>query len=250
MCAIRRAAKMTKAYEQKINQLLIDQDNKHLVPVMLTITIKNRDDFFDAFMHLKQSFTKLQRAATNWKHRKIKPAIMPEFCKVLGGVYSYEFKVGKGGKWHPHLHMFALIDDYIDQSKLSDEWLEITGDSFVVGVTECKNGILSGLIECLKYSTKFSDMTPEQTLHVYENTIGKCLVSPVGILRGVPIEDIDSDEQLDGDFIDYIALYMYSKNGYKLKLKRTLHEEDEPSEEGARRIEEEREILKRSRMSV
>lgn len=247
-CAIRRAAKMTKAYEQRINQIMEAQDNAHLVPVMLTITIKNRDDFFEAFMHLKNSFTKLMKKANNWKIRKNKPEICPEFVKVVGGVYSYEFKVGKGGKWHPHLHMFALIDEYIDQQALSDQWLEVTGDSFVVGVTECKNGILAGLIECLKYSTKFSDMTPEQTVRVYEQTKGKTLLSPVGILRGIKVEDIDSDEQLDGDFIDYVAHYLYSKNGYRLKLNTDVHQD--VVEEGQRRIEEEKSIVRRNRGRV
>jgi hypothetical protein len=247
MCAIRRAAKLTKAYESRISQVMQQPGNEHLTPVMITITIKNREDFAEGFNHLKQSFTKLMKKASDYKRRKNKLGAPPEMAKVRGGVYSYEFKIGKGGKWHPHLHMFALLDCYIDQPAFSREWLEITGDSFVVGVTECKGGILPGLIEVLKYSTKFSDMTPAQTVEVYEKTKGRTLVSPVGILRGVSVEDLDSDEQLDGDFIDYVAIYLYQKNGYRLKLKRDLHEDDEVSEEVQKRLKEEREVLRRDK---
>jgi hypothetical protein len=215
--------------------------NEDLIPVMLTITIKNRDDFTDAYNHLRQSFTKLLKKANNWKMRKNKPELVPEFVKVIGAVYSFEFKIGKGGQWHPHLHMFAMVEDYIDQPKLSSEWFEITCDSFVVGVTECKNGILSGLIEVLKYSTKFSDMTPAQTVEVFEKTQRRALVSPLGILRQVPLGDFDSDEQLDGDFIDYVAHYLYRKNGYKLKLKADVH--DDVKEEASRRLAEEKAVL-------
>lgn len=248
MCAIRRAAKMTKAYEQKINQVLLTPEHQNLIPVMITATIKNRDDFKDAFNHLKLSWSKLLKKSQNWKQRTNKPAVMPELVNMVGAVYAYEFKVGKGGKWHPHIHMFALLSNYIDQEKLSQEWLEATGDSFIIGVTECKNGILKGLIECLKYSTKFGDMTPEQIVHVYENSKGSALVSPLGILRKVPIEDIDSDEQLDGDYIDYIAHYLYSKKGYKLKLKSEVHED--VIAEGERRIQEEIDIARRRKRGL
>jgi hypothetical protein len=245
LCAIRRSAKLCKAYEAKILEILSRPDSAHLKPVMLTFTIRNRDELHDGFEHLKSSLQKLMKKANNWKQRKTKPEIVPEFVKVLGGVRSFEIKMGKGGRWHPHAHIFALLDDWIDQEKLSQEWLEITGDSFVVGVTACKGGILKGLIEVLKYTTKFGDMTPAQILEVAEETRNAQLSSPFGILRNVKVEEIDHDEQLDGDFIDYIAHFLYSKNGYKLKRKGDVHED--VTAEGERRMEEEKRILKRSR---
>ena len=247
MCAIRRSAKLCKAYESKILQVLSTPEHCHLKPVMLTITVKNGEDCRDTFLHIKNSFRKLQRKATNWKNRMNRDSLIkPEFAKVLGGVYAYEIKTGKGGKWHPHLHMFALIEDWIDQEKLSQEWLELTGDSFVVGVTACKNGILKGLIEVLKYTTKFSEMKPADILTIEETVRGTTLTSPVGILRGVKVEELDHDEQLDGDFIDYIAHFLYSKNGYRLKLKSEIHEDT--IAEGERRIQEEKDIARRARM--
>jgi len=249
LCAIRRSAKLCKGYEAKILELYGDPKNANLKPVMLTFTIKNRDELHDGFQHLKSSLQKLMKKANNWKQRINKPDVVPEFVKVLGGVRSFEIKTGKGGKWHPHAHIFALLDDWIDQPKLSQEWREVTGDSFVVGVTACKDGLLKGLIEVLKYTTKFGDMEPAEILEVAKETQNAQLTSPFGILRGVQVEDIDHDEQLDGDFIDYVAHFLYSKNGYKLKLKKDVHDDDPdgPAAEGRRRMEEENEILKRSR---
>jgi len=250
LCAIRRSAKLCKAYEAKILEVLSDPHHVNLKPVMITLTVKNEDDCRERFLHLKHSFRKLTRKASDYKRRKNKEGAPPEFCKVSGGVYSYEVKRGRGGKWHPHLHIFALLENWIDCEALSQEWEEVTGDSKIIDVRECQGGILKGLIEVLKYTTKFSEMSPADILTVEETVQGATLVNPLGILRGVQVEELDHDEQLDGDFIDYIALFMYQKNGYRLKLKRELHDDDEPSAEGARRIEEEREILKKARMCV
>lgn len=250
LCAIRRSAKLCKAYEAKILELYADPKNANLKPVMLTFTIKNRDELHDGFQHLKSSLQKLMKKSADYKRRKNKSETPPEFVKVLGGVRSFEIKKGKGGKWHPHAHIFALLDDWIDQPKLSQEWLEVTGDSFVVGVTACKDGLLKGLIEVLKYTTKFGDMAPAEVLEVAAETRNAQLTSPFGILRGVQYEEIDHDEQLDGDFIDYIAIFMYQKKGYRLKLKREFHDDESPGAEGLRRMNEEAETLKSSRMSV
>ena len=44
----------------------------------------------------------------------------------------------KTGEWHPHVHMFALLDTWIDQEHLSETWHEITGDSFIVDIRRVK----------------------------------------------------------------------------------------------------------------
>lgn len=226
MCAIRRSAKLCQAYEEKITQVMETPGQTDLIPVMLTFTIKNREDITDALNHLKLNFGKLWKRSRDKLRRKT-PVDFDELCKVAGGVYSIEIKRGKGGLWHPHIHMFALLTGYIDQEKLSEEWLEMTGDSFVVGVTECTNGIKAGLIEVLKYTTKFSEMEPADIVEIADCAQGKTLTSNLGILRGVYVEIGSPDDQLDGDYIDYIAHFMYRKNGYRLKLKAEVHDTTE-----------------------
>ena len=65
-----------------------------------------------------------------------------EFCKINGAMYSYENTYNeKTGEWHPHVHMFALLDTWIDQEHLSETWHEITGDSFIVDIRRVKKKI-------------------------------------------------------------------------------------------------------------
>ena len=44
----------------------------------------------------------------------------------------------KTGEWHPHIHMFALVDQWIDQQEFSEYWHSLTGDSMVVDVRRAK----------------------------------------------------------------------------------------------------------------
>ena len=249
-CAIRRSARLCKEYEAKIEEVLAQPQHADLIPVMLTFTVKNQDSLPDVFDHIRGAFTKMTKAVTTYRTKKKKPAIRPEMEKVQGAVYAVEIKRGKGGQWPPHIHCFALLSEYIDQSKLRDQWFEATGDSFVVGVTECKNGILAGLIEVLKYTTKFSEMTPPDIVHIADTVRHRTLCAPLGILRGVTIRDIneDSTEGLDGEYIDYIAHFLYSKSRYSLKLKSDVH--DDVISEGERRMEEEKRIRLNAKLSL
>ena len=60
-----------------------------------------------------------------------------ELCKAHGIVYAVEI-TNKGRGWHPHIHMVALVDDWIDGKKLSQQWEAITGDSKIVDVRRLK----------------------------------------------------------------------------------------------------------------
>src|SRR5664279_1847921 len=72
--------------------------------------------------------------------------------QLEGAVYTYEV-TNKGNQWHPHIHILALVPDYVDlgfvdpetgkktrfgafQDALIEEWKEITGDSMIVDARE------------------------------------------------------------------------------------------------------------------
>ena len=60
-----------------------------------------------------------------------------EYAKAAGGVMSIEVKRGRNsGLWHPHVHMIWLCNQAPSASQLSKEWLELTGDSYIVDVRE------------------------------------------------------------------------------------------------------------------
>jgi plasmid rolling circle replication initiator protein Rep len=44
-------------------------------------------------------------------------------------MYSYENTYNENtGEWHPHIHMFALVDQWIDQQEISEYWHSLSGD--------------------------------------------------------------------------------------------------------------------------
>ena len=54
-------------------------------------------------------------------------------------MYSYENTYNeKTGEWHPHIHMFALVDSWIDQQEFAEYWQSLTGDSYIVDVRRAK----------------------------------------------------------------------------------------------------------------
>jgi Replication protein len=214
-CAARRAGKMVAAYAEKVAAVTASAPD--LIPAMLTFTVKNGDDLAERLAHLKKSWSAMIAAARKGKSKSGRHEPI-EWNKVRGSVRAIEV-TNKGNGWHPHIHVFALLSAYIDQPTLSAEWQRFTGDSFVVGVTKCKGGIVPGLIETLKYCSKLTELEPSQVLHVWRTAKGSRFTDPQGILRGVPEPDIrqDDDEGLSGPYRDFFALWCRSKAGYDLR---------------------------------
>jgi hypothetical protein len=204
------------AYEPKVQSVMAEHPT--LIPVMITLTIKNGFDLGERILHLKQAWRKMIAAARKGKSDKCHDGKI-EWNKVMGSLRSIEVTLSEKTGWHPHAHVFALVDQYIDQAKLSAEWARFTEDSFIVGITECKNGILPGLIEVVKYSTKFSDMEPDEVWHVFKTAAGSRFFDPQGALRGVPEPEIAEDdiEGLTGPWRDFLALWNWGKEGYQLR---------------------------------
>ena len=138
--------------------------------------------------------------------------------------------MGKGG-WHVHCHAFVLLTDYIDRENLSEEWSRFTDGSFIVDVRKCHKGDpKSGLIEVLKYSCKFSSMTPEQVWEMHSVFFsGTRLINPMGCLRGVKVGPLESDDISDqtGPYRDFIAIWLQSEAKFKVEYQ-DEDSEDEP----------------------
>lgn len=218
-CAVRRASKATAKYLERIEACMAEDPS--LVPAIMTTTIKNGESLVDSFLHLKSSRQRLSKMARNQRSRKNRPAEMLEVCKIAGGVYNMEIKRGKSGLWHPHYHDLVLLSDYIDQAKLSAEWEAITGDSKIVGITrintESEKGLFGGVLEVLKYSTKFSELDPVDVVEIFSVMKGERFLNSYGCLRGVQLGDLDCDEPLSGLFRDYIAWYLHAQRRYLVK---------------------------------
>jgi hypothetical protein len=184
---------------------------------MVTLTVANGVDLKERIGHIKASWKRMMDAKRKGASKSSTNGTI-EWNKVAGSVRATEVKLGKlSGLWHPHMHIFALVPEYISQTHLSAEWERFTGDSYIVDVRKCRNGIVAGLIEVLKYVSKPCQLQPVELHHLYESAKGSRFVDPQGCLRGVPEPCIDSDddEGLHGPYRDFIALW--SRGGYNLQ---------------------------------
>ena len=225
LCAIRRAAKSLSAYLERFE--VIRSENPRLVPYLLTLTVSNGEDLNERFNHLVDSWKVYQnRRRQYFKNGRG----FNELCKAEGAVFTYEFTKSSEG-WHPHLHAIVMIDpsDPIDfdfnapgykksNSKLSQEWLSITGDSSIV---DCRpinmKDPVKSFCEVFKYALKFSDLTPEDNYHAHTVLKGKRLQGSFGLFWGVKVPTKLTDEFLP-DELPYIELfYRYTKSGYTIK---------------------------------
>ena len=205
MCAIRRGAKMLNAYLEKYRLIIAERPS--LIPYLVTLTVKNGNDLAERMQHLRSSMRKM----TQSRRDSLKGQLFVEFAKSVGGFHSIEV-TNKGSGWHPHVHMIWLCEFKPNQSQLSNEWLDLTGDSFIVDVRPLHDPV-EGFLEVCKYALKFSDLSLADNYHAFEVMAGMRLIDAHGVLRGVDIPDSLLDEILDSE--PYFELfYRYLRGSY------------------------------------
>ncbi|SDX64010.1 hypothetical protein SAMN05216333_1722 [Nitrosomonas oligotropha] len=204
MCAIRRGAKMLKAYLEKYQLVIAERPS--LTPYLVTLTVKNGLDLDERVNHLRQSMKKMTESRRN----ALKGLISSnEFSKSAGGFHSVEV-TNRGNGWHPHVHMIWLCSEKPNQFLLSKEWQAITGDSYIVDVRPLHDPI-EGFLEVCKYALKFSDLSLSDNYHAFKVMAGMRLIDSHGILRGVVIPDSLLDEIIDSE--PYVELFYQYLNG-------------------------------------
>ena len=243
-CAARRAAKQVEKNGDRIRKVL--EENKNLIPVMITLTVKNGEDLEERILHLQKAFKKLQQKRKDALRGKTET----EFTKVTGSIFSYEV-TNKGNGWHPHIHMIALLDDFVDQGRLSREWEAITKDSKIVDIRKItsKTGnnldISDALLEVFKYAVKFHDLDLELTWEAYRILKGKRLLGSFGTLYGT----ISEPESLLDDLLDdlpYVEMfYKFSKLSSSYELQTALKKEAVSSSDN---IFKEKEVVQKTKI--
>jgi hypothetical protein len=235
-CAAGRAGNQVGAYSDKLELILAK--NPRLKPVFITLTVKNGSDLVERFDHLVKSFRTMNERRRDWKKKGWGHV---EFCKVQGAVFSYEVTFNELTKeWHPHLHIFGLLDSWIDRDMLVAEWLEITGDSHVVDVRRVRkvNGSYrEAFQEVFKYALKFSDMSLSSTLEAYLCLKLRRLQGSFGLFRGVVVSDLILDDVSKLNGISYLERrYKFqTRVGYSLVATRLVtpsHPDDRRQTDG------------------
>lgn len=212
VCARLRAAKQVNRYLERV-QILKDQ-NPSLKLALVTLTVKNGDDLEERFHHLQKSWKTFQSKRRDWLK---KGRGFNELCKADGAVFSYEI-TNKGNGWHPHLHAVVILNDWIDQEKLSQEWLNITGDSYIVDVRSIKGDPVEGFLEVFKYALKFSELDLDLNFKAYEVLKGRRLQGSFGDFHGVKVPDSLLDDLLeDLPFIEMFYKFSPAIGAYDLK---------------------------------
>ena len=238
-CAAIRASRAIQKYVERIDQVL--QENRKLKPVLITLTVKNGSDLAERSEHLMKSFRTLLDRRRDYEK---KGRGFNEFCKVQGAMYSYENTYNeKTVEWHPHIHMFALVDQWIDQQEFSEYWHSLTGDSMVVDVRRARkekgHGYSKAAAEVCKYALKFGDLSVENTWEAFKVLKGKRLTGSFGLLWGVKIPENLADEMPDDQDLPYLEMlykFVYGKNShYDLAMTRIV----EPQAKIERMSEEE-----------
>lgn len=128
----------------------------------------------------------------------------PIWENVYGGAAFLEVKWNtKSGRWHPHLHLICRAR-YIDKGLLSAAWMSITGDSFIVDISQARtqNGVAAYVTD---YASKTIDMSfirsPERLDEAVVAMKGRRLCTCFGDWYGTPLSNIE-DTELANDEID------------------------------------------------
>ena len=205
MCAGVRAARSMKRYLDRIEELM--RQNRRLKPVLITFTVKNGEDLEERFQHLIGSFRKL---LDRYRDYRKKGRGFNQFCKIDGAFYTTEYTYNdKTKQWHPHIHIFALLNEWIDQEELAETWHEITLDSYIVDIRRVKktkeHGYAKAVAEVCKYALKFSDLSLENTWEAFLTLKGKRLTGSFGSMYGVKIPEKLDDMPLEE--LPYIEMF-------------------------------------------
>jgi hypothetical protein len=131
---------------------------------------------FEQVTSLYAAFRKLRQ------HKVIRQA-------VRGGVWFFQIKVSKkSGEYHPHLHI-VLDSDYVSQKLISLQWLQSTGNSFIVDIRAVKSPeVVADYVS--RYAARpcnLSDFTPEQGVDVVSLFHRRRLCGTFGTGRSVKL---------------------------------------------------------------
>jgi hypothetical protein len=174
----------------KILQAL--KDDPSLIPAFNTLTLRSdkKRGLRGGCKQIKADFRKLRKRDV-WQN-------------CVGGYGRIENTNNRNHGWHPHLHSFLLLKNYIPQKELSAQWHGITKDSMVVDIRQVHD-LAAGLVECIKYPFKPADLRDLGRGEIQEmlDLKGERLGVSFGVLFGIETDD-DIETSLENDYADFV----------------------------------------------
>jgi hypothetical protein len=146
----------------------------------ITLTLRSDDEPLKRLLdRLYESFARLRR-------RKLWRSVVnggAAFCEVVWSPQS--------NRWHPHLHIIAT-GKYFPQQQLSDLWLDVTGDSYIVDVR-----LIRDRQTTLRYVTKYATKAYDESYVGDSRRLQEAITAFKGVRfcltfgdwRGVPLTD-------------------------------------------------------------
>jgi hypothetical protein len=163
-----------------------------------------------------------------------------------GGMYSQEVTYSVNG-WNVHLNLIINSPASLkiplnviknrrgqisNQSKDLSDWLRKHFDSYIHNISKIKDNtkLNDEIVEVLKYSLKFSDLSNQQLFEVFVKSRAVRMFGTFGNLWGKGLENVmlEGDEKLTGEFEELIFLRTFGDLGLKYKLyKREMNKNDD-----------------------
>ena len=141
-----------------------------------------------------------------------------EFSKCAAGVGSYEFTYnGETREFHPHLHLIGLVNGYLHQLRMVEEWRAIAGDSFILDVRpfSTPDEPIKAFREVFKYTLKFSQLPIALNYQVAEQLQRRRLLISFGAFWGTKVPEELTDDPLEQDYVEYF--YEWITDQYRLQ---------------------------------
>jgi len=205
------------------------------------LTVKNSSDIQEVFQHLKHSFNEIRERIKRYKRRNI-----DTFFKWLGAVYSVEITY-RNGKYHPHINvLFAVKDEikdiktytkkwgknknYSNSETLSNEWKEITKDSFITSCVKIDvsnfDELKKNLMEIIKYSLKFNSIPHKNLVQIYPYLYKQRMFGTLGFFYGLGLSEIKFKDFTNDDNRYYVKFVMYLDKHKIYNFKEEKEEKD------------------------
>jgi len=224
-CAIRRAYKQQNRFLQIIESE--EFKNKDWYYIVIPVKHTKQDTFEEVYSKIENIKKRIVMQVKNGKRGMSKKF----FTRFQGGIYSTEVTYSANG-WNVHINLLLNCERGTDLGVFEKHGKTLSSaeisdflkpyDSYVNSITKVDfsthDSIKSNLLEILKYSLKFSDLSDEKLIEVYVKTYRKRLFGAWGNLRGKGIEDAEIEENTSGEVeeIVYIREIEKGKPSYKL----------------------------------